>query len=95
VDSSSGVAGEDDKPRMDEEDNGIHDTPDDDQLEKPLTNVQYGANTPNAKRGSTISSASWEVIKRLKDVTVTVSRNKGRPQHNGPMSISYAAGCYV
>ena len=49
MDSSSGVAGEDDK--MDEEDKGMHDTPADAQLEKPLTNVQYGANTPNAKRG--------------------------------------------
>ena len=56
----------------------MHDTRADAQLEKPLTNVQYGANTPNAKRGRTISSASWEVIKRLKDVTLTGVKKKGQ-----------------
>ena len=78
VDSSSGVAGEDDK--MDEEDKGMHDTPADAQLENPLTNVrrQYGANSPNAKRGRSISSACWEVIKRLKDVTLTGVKKEGQ-----------------
>ena len=73
----------------------MHDTRADAQLEKPLTNVQYDANTPNAKRGRTISSASWEVIKRLKDVTLTGVKKEGQIQHNGHMSVSYAGGCYV
>ena len=76
VDSSSGVAGEDDK--MDEEDKGMHDTPADAQLEKPLTNVQYCANSLNAKHGRSISSACWEVIKRLKDVTLTGVKKEGQ-----------------
>ena len=63
---------------MDGEDKGMTDTPADAQLEKPLTNVQYGANTPNAKSGRSISSAYWEVMKRLKDVTLTGVKKEGQ-----------------